>query len=629
MSKQNPRSRRRIPVAIAAVCAAAGSLAIAPGALALAPVNVVEPSISGTPQQGQTLTADDGEWVEDPLTLPVNYTYQWLRCNALCDPIGGATDATYLLAAADVGATIRVRVTATDSTPESTEAESDATMPIAAPPPPDAAPQITALPALSGTARVGQTLSRTDATVTGNPEPTVVHRWQRCAGLTCSNIGSETGDTYELSTADAGRVIRVLTTAQNRAGTAQQPTGGVGPVQETPSNSELPEVAGSTVEGDTLFAIRGSWRGYPTPTYAYQWQRCNEISCSNIAAATAGAYTLTAADIGSTIRVRVTATNSAGSDSADSAQTDTVTRRPPQPAQPPRNLAPPNISGIAELGQTLTGGDGVWQGTAPIAFTRRWLRCSAAGCGAIPGATGRTYVIGGSDVGYSVRFQVSGDNSASAQPVVATSAPTATVVQNIGPTAAFRVSPARPVVGDTVDFTSISSDADGPIASHAWDLDGDGGYTDDNARGQIAARKFTKTGRYTVRLLVTDTDGATDVETVSVTVGLPPLLSRPYVSFKGSFRRRYTTIKRLAVKSRRGAMVKSACVGRDCPKKASVSLRSKGKSIRFKRYERRFRPGSKIAFRVTYPKRVGRYTSITIRKTGPVRVNRCLDSRQQ
>ncbi len=59
-------------------------------------MNLVQPSISGTPQQGQTLTADRGEWIEDPLTVPVNYTYQWLRCNALCDPIGGATDATYL-----------------------------------------------------------------------------------------------------------------------------------------------------------------------------------------------------------------------------------------------------------------------------------------------------------------------------------------------------------------------------------------------------------------------------------------------------------------------------------------------------------------------------------------------------
>ncbi len=122
-------------------------------------------------------------------------------------------------------------------------------MPIAAPPPPTrrrGSPRCRRSREPRASARRS---ARTDATVTGNPEPTVVHRWQRCAGLTCSNIGNETGDTYELSTADAGQVIRVRTTAQNRAGTAQLDTGGVGPVQETPSNFESPEVAGSTGRG--------------------------------------------------------------------------------------------------------------------------------------------------------------------------------------------------------------------------------------------------------------------------------------------------------------------------------------------------------------------------------------------
>ena len=81
MSKQKSRSRRRSPLILAVTCATVGLMALAPSAFAVAPVNTDEPSISGTPQQGETLTADRGEWVEDPLTVPVTYTYQWLRCD--------------------------------------------------------------------------------------------------------------------------------------------------------------------------------------------------------------------------------------------------------------------------------------------------------------------------------------------------------------------------------------------------------------------------------------------------------------------------------------------------------------------------------------------------------------------
>ncbi len=74
-------------------------------------------------------------------------------------------------------------------------------------------------------------------------------------------------------------------------------------------------------------------------------------------------------------------------------------------------------------------------------------------------------------------------------------------------------------------------------------------------------------------------------------------------------------------------MIKASCAGRQCPRKGKgrVSVRSKGKVIRFKRYERNFRPGSKIAFRVTYPERTGRYFSYTIRRgKRPLKTYRCL-----
>lgn len=63
--------------------------------------------------------------------------------------------------------------------------------------------------------------------------------------------------------------------------------------------------------------------------------------------------------------------------------------------------------------------------------------------------------------------------------------------------ASFTYSPAAPLTGEVVTFTSTST---GTIASQDWDLDG-GGACDD-ASGAQATRSFPLPGRYTVRLCV-------------------------------------------------------------------------------------------------------------------------------
>ena len=91
----------------------------------------------------------------------------------------------------------------------------------------------------------------------------------------------------------------------------------------TPANSVAPSISGTTTNGQTLTGTRGTWSGYPVPTYAYRWKRAATSggSYTNITGATSLTYTLTDDDIDAFIKFEVTATNSSGSTTELSAAT--------------------------------------------------------------------------------------------------------------------------------------------------------------------------------------------------------------------------------------------------------------------------------------------------------------------
>jgi hypothetical protein len=94
-----------------------------------------------------------------------------------------------------------------------------------------------------------------------------------------------------------------------------------------PSNSEAPTITGNAQQNQTLSANHGSWNGVPT-AYAYQWERCqvSGANCEAIMGATGQTYTLTAADVGSTVRLEEWVVNAGGSsDPSASAVTAPVT----------------------------------------------------------------------------------------------------------------------------------------------------------------------------------------------------------------------------------------------------------------------------------------------------------------
>src|SRR3954471_16727461 len=79
----------------------------------LSPADVSVPTVTGTAQQGQTLTATAGAWTAPDAT----FTYQWQDCHtagANCVDVAGATSQTYAVTDADVGKTVHVVVKATN-----------------------------------------------------------------------------------------------------------------------------------------------------------------------------------------------------------------------------------------------------------------------------------------------------------------------------------------------------------------------------------------------------------------------------------------------------------------------------------------------------------------------------------
>lgn len=297
------------------------------------PANTAPPAVSGTARQGSTLTTSDGSWSGNP---PPTFHYGWLRCNSTggsCTTISDAAARTYSLSSADVGATLRSIVVASNSAGDAT-ATSSATAVIASL---GNGPHPTSQPDISGTLAVGHTLTAgTGKTWTGSSPISYSFFWQRCdsAGR-CTTISAATNQTYGPTNADVGFRLRAVVTGRNAYGSASiatnltaAPIAGAGP---KPALVTAPVVSGTALAGSTLQTTTGTWRTTSGPTFAYAWLRCDTHggACSTIAGAHDKTYRLTSADTGHTIRSQITATTPNGATSATSAATGTVGTTPP------------------------------------------------------------------------------------------------------------------------------------------------------------------------------------------------------------------------------------------------------------------------------------------------------------
>lgn len=153
-----------------------------------------------------------------------------------------------------------------------------------------------------------------------------------------------------------------------------------------------PTIRGTVKVGRALTASVGSWQPSPV-TLGYQWLK----NGSPVSGATKASYTLTPADLGATMSVRVIGSKSGYTPTAKtSASTVKV-------SVGALTAATPKIGGTPKVGRTLTAKPGIWK-PAGASLTYKWYRGSKA----ISGATRSTYILIKADKGKKIRVKVTG-----------------------------------------------------------------------------------------------------------------------------------------------------------------------------------------------------------------------------
>ena len=360
-----------------------------------------QPTISGTAQVGEMLTADTTGIADEDGLEDVAFSYQWLSDDA---EIGGATGSTYTPVADDEGKTITVQVSFTDDGGNDETLTSTATDVVAEAARPNS--PATGAPAITGTAQVGETLTADTTGIAdedGLEDVAFSYQWLSDD----AEIGGATGSTYTPVADDEGKTITVQVSFTDDLGNATTLTSAAteavaaAPQPDSSATGE-PTITGTAQVGQTLSVDTSGITdadGLDSAVFAYQWLSDD----AEIGGATGSTYTLVDDDEGRTIKVRVTVTDDLGNETTlTSAATEAVAAAP-QPDSPA--TGEPTITGTAQVGQTLsvdTSGIADADGLEDVAFSYQWLSDDAG----IGGATGSTYTLVDDDEGRTIKVRV-------------------------------------------------------------------------------------------------------------------------------------------------------------------------------------------------------------------------------
>ena len=374
------------------------------------------PTISGTAQVGQTLTASTSDIADTDGLTNVSYSYQWLADDTEID---GATSSTYTVQSTDTDKVIKVRVTFTDDVGNEESLTSAATAAVAA----RSNSQATGAPTIRGTARVAETLTASTSDIAdsdGLTNATFSYQWVRNDGTTDTDIQDATGSTYTLASGDKGKTVEVQVSftddADNEESLTSEATAAVAaaPTPLTASIHNAPE----RHDGENSFTFELRFSETPRDGFSFKTLRDH-------------AFTVTGGDVvkarrlepGKNIRWEITVTPSSSADVTITlpATTDCdnqgaictgdgrkLSGRVEVSVSAPNNVATgaPTISGTVQVDETLTAGtSGIADedGLTNVSYSYQWLADGEE----LSGSTGSTYTLVSDDEGKAISVAVS------------------------------------------------------------------------------------------------------------------------------------------------------------------------------------------------------------------------------
>ena len=341
-----------------AICTGDGrGLSVGQAILVLGPQNSAAtgaPTINGTAQVGETLTASTSGISDADGLTNASFTYQWLADNV---DISGATTSSYTLVAADQGKAIKVTVSFTDDAGNAETLTSAATTAVALAGGTSNSLEgsdqedvqensaATGAPTINGTAQVGETLNVSTSGISdadGLTSATYTYQWL----ADDTDISGATSSSYTLVAADQGKAIKVTVSFTDDAGNAETLTsaattavalaGGTSnslegsdqeDVQENSAATGAPTINGTAQVGETLNVSTSGISdadGLTSATYTYQWLADD----TDISGATSSSYTLVAADQGKAIKVIVSFTDDEGNEESVTSAATAVVKPP-------------------------------------------------------------------------------------------------------------------------------------------------------------------------------------------------------------------------------------------------------------------------------------------------------------
>lgn len=397
-------------------------------------------------RKGDTLTADFPSWDSMP-AITERETIQWISCTSAlgsatseipstCANISGATTGSYQLKEADLGKYVTFKVTAKNLAGTTTVAAATS-------------PQVSTLPATTGAPavfdsasnkaptalRTGQVLKASGAAWTGNPTPTKSYKWFDCVSAVtvasstlpagCAEITNATSATFTVTNDQSGKFIIVGEFAANPA------TAGISPVAKyslsnskvAPVNTGQVSISGTALVGEQLSSNSGTWVG-ADENVAYQWVACSAAitqvsgtlpaTCSVISGATSNTFTLTKAQNGKHVALKVTKRN-AGGETFQVSSSVGVVNEIPTLTVPTVTITNPVIGSAStpKVGSTLKSTSAAAGFPTPT-VSKQWYACSTqdnTDCEAIPNATGVDYLIASGYDGKYIYVEYTATNS--------------------------------------------------------------------------------------------------------------------------------------------------------------------------------------------------------------------------